>query len=122
MIDRDAIYKAYLRLFDFTYEEVSKHFEIRSIDKIASTILNTVEGHSSKPDRKPYLGDIDSKVFLNAIRDHAHDLNCLSLAKASLLAAHLHTARYKSAKILLLVMKENFLACKTFKRTRLFLK
>ena len=110
MIDRDAIYKAYLRLFDFTYEEVSKHFEIRSIDKIASTILNTVEGHSSKPDRKPYLGDMDSKVFLNVIRDNAHDINCLLLAETSLLAVQLHAARYKSAKILLLSMNENFLA------------
>ena len=90
-----------------SYSDITLELDIKSRDAIKRAILCTVEGRKIKLGRKGYLGDVDEKLFIDTIKEQAHDLNCFTLSEAVDLAAKLHNLRYKKASILLFGMSTN---------------
>ena len=70
------LYIVYLRLIGMSYSDITLELDIKSWDAIKRAILCTVEG------RKGYLGDVDEKLFIDTIKEQAHDLNCFTLSEA----------------------------------------
>ena len=104
----DQLYIVYLRLIGLSYNDVQAVLKISSHDTIRNHILRTVEGRVIVAIKKPYLGEVDERIFAQEIRNHAHDLNCLTLAKARDLAVTLKRRRFKLATKIILGMSQNY--------------
>ena len=98
-------------------KSIKERFQI-SKSTIYSILTHTIEGNiwgNDKGGNRGFLGDIDSNILINKVKENAQNLNCLRTIDVMQIAVDLKTERYGRAEFLAnkLSSAENY--GKTFK-------
>ena len=92
-----------------TYEFLIKKYSLSGPNSLITCFIRTVSGRYWEPGYKggtdPYLSELDTKIFIEKIKDASDDINCLTLNEAESIAFDIKTRRIKAAALMLEKMK-----------------